>query len=146
MATLDKSLLDLSTEVVPSLTFTVDGEPYALRTISHLSKLEEARLRTLNKQEEAILAKVETVDPEQEAVLMKLHERLFDLRIELITMMTDLPKEKAEKLPPMQQQKLINFVGLEVETIRQRMAATEAIEEEVDTGAEGESETPNEEE
>ncbi len=139
MVDIDKSLIDLSTEVEPALTFTVDGESYLLRTISHLSKLEEARLRTLNKQEERILSKVETVDPEQEAVLMKLHERLFDLRIELIIMMTDLPKEKAEKLPPMQQQKLINFVGLEVETIRKRMDAAEEIE------AEAGSEKPNEE-
>lgn len=116
----DKSLMDLSTEVEPALTFTVDGEPYDLRTVSHLSKIEEARLRTLNKQEEFILAKIEATEPDKESVLMSLHERLFDLRIVLITMMTTLPKELVEKLNPMVQQKLINFIGLEVEVIRAR--------------------------
>lgn len=150
MVDMDKSLLDLSTVVEPPLTFTVDDQPYELRTISHLSKLEEARLRTLNKQEEFILAKIDAIDPNNEDALMALHEKLFDLRIELITMMTSLPREKAEKLPPMQQQNLINFVGMEVAAIRRRMEQDDKVEDYGKTDAElaakkGAEEEPSEE-
>lgn len=142
-----KSLIDLSTAVEPSLPFTVDGEVYELRTISHLSKMEEARLRTLNKQEEFILAKIEAADPEkQKTVVLDLHKKLFDLRIELITMMTSLPQEKAEALPPMMQQKLIVFVGLEVGVILKRQAEETEDEEnndddDEDEGADDKSES-----
>jgi len=150
MVDMNESLLDLSTAVEPPLVFTVDGQPYKLRTISHLSKLEEARLRTLNKQEEFILAKIDAIDPNLEDKLMALHEKLFDLRIELITMMTSLPREKAEKLPPIQQQNLINYVGMEVAAIRKRMEQDDKVEDYGKTDAEldaekGAGEGPGEE-
>ena len=150
MVDMNKSLLDLSTSIEPPLVFTVDDEPYQLRTVSHLNKLEEARLRTLNKQEEFVLAQIDEANPENEPKLMALHEKLFDLRIELITMMTSLPREKAEKLPPIQQQNLINFVGMEVAAIRKRMEQDDKVEDYGKTDAEldaekGAGEGPGEE-
>jgi len=64
--------------------------------------------------------------------------------------MTSLPREKAEKLPPMQQQNLINFVGMEVAAIRKRMEQDDKVEDYGKTDAEldaekGAGEGPGEE-
>ncbi len=114
----NRAIIDLSTAVEPTFTFTVDGEPYELRTVSHLSKVEEARLRSLTKREEYILNQVDALNPNNEKQMIVLHEKLFDVRVSLITMMTNLPTEIADKLGPMKQQKLVELIGLEVEDLR----------------------------
>lgn len=114
------SIFDLSTAVEPPLTFEVDGQPYELRTVSHLNVLEEAKLRRLFRREQVLDRQLAQLKPTDEAAMQRIGEQLRGLRIELITMMTSLPAETAERLPTLGQQKLIRAIGKEASELRGR--------------------------
>jgi hypothetical protein len=104
-------VLDLSTTVDPPPIVAIDDEEFELRTMEHLSPLDEAKLRALVAKEERFtdqLTKVPTTDNNRlEAIAMQLRKT----RIDLILLMTTIPKEKIEALPVPAQQQLIALIG-----------------------------------
>lgn len=122
-------IFDLSSQVEPTLTFTVDGEPYELRTVSHLNTFEEAKLRRLVRREEQLVEQLAKPGPMSDAVLARIGQQIVDLRVELIEMMTTLPKELIVKLPPTAQQQIVRAIGQGVESLESRREETSEGEE-----------------
>jgi hypothetical protein len=116
----NESILSLNTEVEPTLVFEVDGDQYELRTVSHLSTLEEAKLRRLYRREEQLNSQLTKIGSKDDAALERIGTRLVGLRVELIVMMTNLPQEIAEQLPALAQNKLLRAIGKEASELRER--------------------------
>lgn len=108
--TTDEYLLQLSTEVEPPKIFTVDGEEYRILGLEHMGKADEARVLALFARNSKLNKRLEddrlkTAQAEQVAAALR------DTRIELLSTLTDLPKEIAERLPMSAQVKLFRFIS-----------------------------------
>ena len=93
------SLFDLSTEVAPAPTFTIDDETYHLKTANHLSLAEEATVISLG----ALLDKVNLALVEtplaKESTVANLALKLTSIQVKMICQVTDVPEEVVSRLP-----------------------------------------------
>jgi hypothetical protein len=131
------NLITLSTQIEPAIPFTVDGERYELRTLSHMTKFEEAKVRALSKREEWILREIESTSPTNEERVMKLADSLAEIRVEILALMTTLPRDKIEALPIVAQRKLVLYAGMEIGALRKLLAVEHEVEEQLADDAEG---------
>src|SRR4051794_24435684 len=104
-------ILELSTEVEPAKTFTVDDEEYKLLGLEHLSDEDEARATAAFTRFGQLVRALDRSNSDQAA--KRLAKQLRDRRIELITMLTSIPTEVADKLPLSAQVKLFRAVQAE---------------------------------
>lgn len=105
-------ILELSTQVKPVSTFTVDGSSYDLLGLAHLSASDEAEVTAQLSRFEQIGLRLDRAKSDEEA--RKLAVELRKRRIRLITKMTTVPEDVAEKLPLEAQIKLFSAVRREL--------------------------------
>lgn len=98
-------VIELTTEVEPAKTFTVDGEEYKLLGFEHLSADAEAKLMGNLARFERTQLQLQLTNDDKEATTLA--KRLRSRRITLLTELTTLPQEVAEKLPLPSQVKLV---------------------------------------
>lgn len=106
-------LFDLTTEVAPARIFTVDGVEYKLLGLEHLGKDEEARTQALFARYSKLASALPNANNRQKAE--RLAATMYDLRMELLCSLTDLPRDVAEKLPMSGQIKLMSAIASDVE-------------------------------
>lgn len=104
-------ILELSTEVEPAKTFTVDDEEYKLLGLEHLSDEDEAKATAAFTRFGQLLNALDRANSDQQAT--RLSKQLRERRIELITMLTTIPKDVASRLPLSAQVKLFRAVQQE---------------------------------
>ena len=109
---INDALFEISTAGDPAITFEAGGELYELRTISHLNKLEEIHVRGLSRRETQYVRQLndETLP---DAQVKSINEKLVGLRVELICLMTTMPREVVEALPTIQQKRLVTYISME---------------------------------
>lgn len=98
-------VIELTTEVEPARTFTVDGEEYQLLGFEHLSADSEAKLMGNLARFERTQLQLQLTNDDKEATTLA--KRLRERRITLLTELTTLPRDVAEKLPLPSQVKLV---------------------------------------
>jgi hypothetical protein len=101
-------ILTLSTTVEPAKKFAVDDEVYELLGMEHLSPEDEARATAAFSRFGQIARKLDRSTNDNEAKRLAL--ALRGRRIELISMLTTIPREVAETLPLTAQIQLFNAI------------------------------------
>lgn len=101
-------ILSLSTEVEPAKTFEVDGETYQLLGIEHLSPEQEAEVSGLFARFEQVAFNLARSKSDKDAKLLA--KNLRTRRVELITKLTTIPLDVADKLPAGAQLQLFRAV------------------------------------
>jgi hypothetical protein len=104
-------LFNVSTQIEAACTFIVDDEEYKLFTFAHLNKEKEIRVRWLITREAALIKRLEAVAPEEDKRGEDLITKLRDVRVDVLTMMTDCPREIIEKLGLSAQMTILKRVG-----------------------------------
>jgi hypothetical protein len=104
-------VLRLSTEAVPGIQVDIDGETYEIRSGESLTTEEEVQLRTMNARERRLQETVDQTPQEQAAALDVLNAKLQGIRIDMITMMSDVPRPLIVKLPVQAQFKLVALIA-----------------------------------
>jgi hypothetical protein len=102
----DTAVLALSTTVKPAKKFTVDGAEYEMWSMDHLSKTDEAQVMALFARHALIGQELE-LSPNV-AKGSATAERLRTCRLQLLTKLTNLPREVADKLPISAQAQLLD--------------------------------------
>jgi hypothetical protein len=105
------SLFDLTTEVEPAQTFTVDGDEYKLLGMQHLSPDQEAKATAVFTRFQQLVRRLDRSGSDSDAE--RISKQLRTRRLELITMMTTIPMDVAEKLPVTAQVKLFQAIQAE---------------------------------
>jgi hypothetical protein len=105
-------VLELSTQVAAAKTFTVDGEEYNLLGFEHLSPEEEAEVQAKFARFDTLNRQLELTGDDTEA--KNLAKKLRSRRIELLTKVTTMPLELADKLPLPEQIKIMKAIQAEV--------------------------------
>jgi Mn-dependent DtxR family transcriptional regulator len=104
-------LLELSTTVEPSKTFTVDDEEYKLLTLAHLGPEDEARAMGDSARFENIMNRMARAGNDKEAE--RLAASLRRKRIDILCQLTTMPREVVERLPIPAQAQLFQAVQRE---------------------------------
>ena len=113
MTDIDERLLfELSTEIAPPKVFAVDGAEYRILGLEHIGREEEARVVALFARHTRLNERLdkEVKQETSEKVALAIH----DTRMSIITALTDLPRDVAEKLPHSGQVKLLRFIAEEL--------------------------------
>jgi hypothetical protein len=103
---MSETMLALSTAVKPAKKFTVDGAEYEMWSMDHLSKADEAMVMALFARHALIGQELE-MSPNV-AKGSATAERLRTCRLQLLTKLTNLPREVADKLPISAQAQLLD--------------------------------------
>ena len=90
-------ILSLTTQLEPPSTFEVDGETYELLGLKHLSDEQEAHATALFSRFGQISYKMETAPTDKEAE--RFSKDLRKRRLDLIALLTTMPRDKVETLP-----------------------------------------------
>jgi hypothetical protein len=90
-------ILSLSTTVEPPKTFEVDSESYDLLGFSHLSPEDEARAQALFARFFALNRALDNAPNEKQGESFA--KRVREKRLQILTMLTTMPMEVAERLP-----------------------------------------------
>jgi hypothetical protein len=104
-------LFEISTEAAEPVPFAVDGELYHIHGFEFMSKAEEARTTALFSRYDRLSRRLEEAKSREDAE--RIAGAMYDLRMELLTTLTDLPREVAEKLPMSGQTKLMREISRE---------------------------------
>lgn len=104
-------VLDLSTVVEPTLLIGIDDVEYELRTLEHLTPVDEARLRALFAKEERYTEQLAGIPPTEEKRLEAVVVQLRKIRIDLIELMSTIPRGTIEKLNVVFQQRIVALIG-----------------------------------
>jgi len=104
-------LFDISTEVSEPVPFAVDGELYHIHGFEHMSRADEARTSALFARYNRLSRMLGEEKKQSEAE--RIAAAMYDLRMELLTSLTDLPRAVAEKLPMSGQAKLMTAIAKE---------------------------------
>lgn len=102
-------ILSLSTEVEPAQKFEIDGTEYDLLGVEHLSPEQEASATAKFTRFMQIARTLDRTTNERQAT--NLAKQLRERRIELITLVTTVPKDVAESLPIRGQLQLFQAVS-----------------------------------
>jgi len=89
--------LALTTKAVEPTRFTVDDEPYELYGMAHLNPNEEAEIMSAIAQYQRLATRLAVVASRSKGVAYA--KKMYDLRIELLLRMTNLPEPVAKALP-----------------------------------------------
>lgn len=90
-------------------TFTVDEDTYTIVAVDYLSKMEESQMQARFSRF-AQLAERLPVTPDR-VKAERIASAMHDLRMEILTSLTDIPRELAEKLPLSGQARLMREIG-----------------------------------
>jgi hypothetical protein len=101
-------ILSLSTQLDPPETFEVDGESFDLLGLKHLSDEQEAKAQGLFARFQNISGQLEHSANDQ--VAQRLSKDLRKRRLDLIALMTTVPRDLVEKLPLPAQVKLFKAI------------------------------------
>ncbi len=104
-------LFDISTEVAEAIPFAVDGELYHISGWEHMSRSDEAKTTAIFAKYNRLSRMLEEAKKREEGE--RIAAAMYDLRMELLSSLTDLPREVAEKLPMSGQAKLMNAIARE---------------------------------
>jgi hypothetical protein len=104
-------LLELSTAVDEAKTFTVDGETYKLLSFDHLSAEDESKAMGDSARFEQLMNKMSRAGTDAEA--RRLANQVRNKRIDILTRLTTMPRDVAERLPLQAQVKLFQAVQTE---------------------------------
>lgn len=105
-------VLELSTQVAPARVFTVDGEDFHLLGFEHLDADGEAKVTAGFARHERLADLLgKTKDPTKAQSVAK---KLRASRVNLITLLTDVPEAKVAELPMPAQGKLLRALQKEV--------------------------------
>jgi len=104
-------VLNLSTQVKPAKKFLVDGEPYDMLGLEHLSPEMEARSTALFSRHEAMQRQLSTGLSQHESESVA--KRMRDVRVEIIATLTTMPKDKISELPLPAQVDLLDALRIE---------------------------------
>jgi len=107
----DEPLFNISTQIKPACTFLVDDEEYSLFSFAHLTKEKEIRVKWLLKREEGLIKRLDALTPEEDKRGEELIAKLRDVRIEVLAMMTDCPRDVIERLGLSPQLTLLRRIG-----------------------------------
>lgn len=99
----------LSTIAEPAAIFEIDGDQYALYGLRGLNRETEAKLHWLFRRHMRVASELQSV--EHEAKAMELALALRDIEVEVITSMTNVPRELAERLGLEARAILFNYLG-----------------------------------
>lgn len=102
-------VMELSTTVSDPATFTVDGEPYSMFTYEHLNKDQEAKVQALFRRHTRELVKLNTANDDRSAELAASKNR--ETRIDILTALTNAPRDVVEALPTTQQARLMKEIN-----------------------------------
>lgn len=106
------SLMELTTEVAPTQKFTVDGAEYDLRGPDHLSDDEDAKLTAMFARHDKLSGSLSEAKNDETAT--SLAKKLADKRVDIIVILTTMPRDEAKKLPLKAQQKLFRAIRNEL--------------------------------
>jgi len=90
-------ILELSTTVEPAKTFTVDDESYELLGFEHLSPEDEAKATGAFTRFGQLARRLDSASNDSQAATIA--KQLRTRRVDLIAMLTTIPRDVAEKLP-----------------------------------------------
>lgn len=107
----DDLLLDISTKAEAACRFAVDDETYSLRSLAHLNKKEEAKVRWLLKREELLINRFNSLNPDEDERGEELADKIRDVRVDVICMMTDCPNKVVQKLGIVAQMTILKRIG-----------------------------------
>lgn len=112
MTTTDsKPLFSLSTDVVEALQFEIDGHVYRLKTLSHLTRAEEAHFRALISRESVIDERLRKCKKSEQDKADRLATQLLEIRRSVLELMADVPGDVLDKLTPPQQVRIMSYIG-----------------------------------
>jgi hypothetical protein len=114
--------LELTTEVAAPYGFAVDGTAYELYTYEHLSKDQEARAQALFRRHTRENKKLADAQDDRSAEKWAAQNR--ETRIDILTALTNVPRDVVEQLPQPAQARLMKEIGK-----RMRDEAESATEE-----------------
>lgn len=106
-------LLALNTAVKPAKKFTVDGEEFLLLGVDNLSAEQEATALALFARHGNIARALEFESNVDKGKTLAL--RLRSTRLDILCLLTDMPKDVADRLPAHQQVKLLDAIQAELE-------------------------------
>jgi hypothetical protein len=142
---MSNALFEISTELEPPIAFVVGGEPYELRTMSHLNKIEEVKVRVLARREQNLAKQLDNENLAPERV-SDISTKVVDCRAELLLLMTTLPKEVIAKLTTVQQRRLVDYISTDSKTLIARLlkekAAAEKAEQEARDAHDADADAP----
>lgn len=85
---------EFSTAAVPPIPFKIDGRVFEMRTLSHITPYDEAEIRVMFRQDTYLEQAVgRAVATKQHGQAHKLAREQTELRLRIITFMTNAPKE-----------------------------------------------------
>jgi len=105
--------LSLTTILKPAKQFTVDGVPYDLLGVDHLSPADEAEVMALFARYGVLQSDLELQTNVSKGKITAAHMKAT--RLTILTKLTSLPLEVASKLPLTQQVRLLEAVQAEVD-------------------------------
>lgn len=104
--------LSLSTVIKEPKKFTVDGEPYEILGIDHLSKDAETEALALFSRHQLLVQELSLADRLDRGKAIA--ERVKKVRLMILCKLTTMPKDVAEKLPLGEQVKLLEALQVEI--------------------------------
>lgn len=104
--------LSLSTTIKEPRKFTVDGEPFQLLGLDHLSKDSETEALALFSRHQQLVMELATAGRLDKGKAIA--ERVKKVRLMILCKLTDMPKDVAEKLPLGEQVKLLEALMEEI--------------------------------
>jgi hypothetical protein len=107
-----KHMLELTTDVEPAKTFTVDGTEYKLFGLGHLDKDSETKVMGTFARYESIQERITDAQSDEQAE--RFATKLHDLRIDVFCILTTLERDTAEKLPLSAQTRLMSALQEEI--------------------------------
>jgi hypothetical protein len=101
---------EISTAAKEPVLFTVDGKEYEILGFERQSKGVEAHLTALFARHSRLQERLAKAKPE---VAEKIGESLYDIRIEILTSLTTVPRDIVETIPRSGQIQLMNAIAKE---------------------------------
>lgn len=100
--------ISLSTALSPAKKFQLDGDPYDLLGIDHLSPNDEARVMALFARLGVLTAELELTSNVNRGE--ELAKRVKETRLNILAKLTSAPKDSLEKLPLGEQVRLLGAI------------------------------------
>lgn len=105
-------LISLSTQIKPATNFSVDGVPYEMYTTDHLSEEQESEVQALFARHAVLSQRLAMCDNVQMGV--KLADGMREAQLRVMALLTNLPRDLAERLPAAAKAKLIEALSIEM--------------------------------
>ena len=111
LAKADGPEFEFSTAVVPPIKFKIDDDMYEMRTVSHITPREEAKLRVFFRTETYINGQITlAISDRKHKLAMKHSEEQTELRWRIVEMMTNIPRPVLEEMRVEDEHELIGHI------------------------------------